>query len=172
MRLAPIRAAIKNQEVGKIIRNVKGEPFTIKGKSNIETSKHLNIDVGLRETLMNDLHPTDRKILQKQQQSDNPLKNRKTIYDSAKEKIISMFKVNTSTSGDTGDRALFMKIPGVDKLERVLVKPISKSSVRDGSKSVLDVLNNGSPSEIININSKTSGYVEALKKIFDSNPFS
>ena len=168
-RLDYIRKNLKRQNPGQIITNEKGDPIIVHGEVNANNPIKKQSNFGITQVALNDLSENDKKIIRGEKTDSK--RTAKQIYNDVKNKLISQIKVIKD------DKRTFLElhVPNLKNDGEVaryeLFNKVSETNVKGGDKKVVDVLKEGTPAEILSINSRLSDFGKALFDIFNKKPF-
>lgn len=165
-----------NQPLGQIIKDKSGKPFTMTAniKANLPsaTKEENRRDYNIKESIINDLSPKDREAFEN---GDTPTKQ--ALYQKAKNAVVKRFKAIQSTNKSDNSHS-FLRLR-TDRLSfkgdvldfDLMVVPISETMTRNGSQKVVDILKNGTASEIIKSMKRFHTFTDNIIDTFKGNPF-
>lgn len=171
-RMNPIRQLAINQQDGQLIKDKDGKVITTNGYVRANPPAHTK--AGTPNTLIHHIMRNDMDASERAKMDDlnTPMAERQAIYKKAKDSILS--KIQRISKDAKKERIHLAYVTsnmkgGEQEFELYVAAP--QNSVSRNGRPMAEVLNSGSPEEIISANSRISRYTKTLEDTFKKAPF-
>lgn len=171
-RMNPIRQLAINQQDGQLIKDKDGKVITTNGYVRANPPAHTK--AGTPNTLIHQIMRNDMDVSERAKMDDlnTPMAERQAIYKKAKDSILS--KIQRISKDAKKERIHLAYVTsnmkgGEQEFELYVAAP--QNSVSRNGRPMAEVLNSGSPEEIISANSRISRYTKTLEDTFKKAPF-
>lgn len=171
-RMNPIRQLAINQQDGQLIKDKDGKVITTNGYVRANPPAHTK--AGTPNTLIHQIMRNDMDASERAKMDDlnTPMAERQAIYKKAKDSMLS--KIQRISKDAKKERIHLAYVTsnmkgGEQEFELYVVAP--QNSVSRNGRPMAEVLNSGSPEEIISANSRISRYTKTLEDTFKKAPF-
>lgn len=171
-RMNPIRQLAINQQDGQLIKDKDGKVITTNGYVRANPPAHTK--AGTPNTLIHQIMRNDMDASERAKMDDlnTPMAERQAIYKKAKDSILS--KIQRVSKDAKKERIHLAYVTsnmkgGEQEFELYVAAP--QNSVSRNGRPMAEVLNSGSPEEIISANSRISRYTKTLEDTFKKAPF-
>ena len=171
-RMNPIRQLAINQQDGQLIKDKDGKVITTNGYVRANPPAHTK--AGTPNTLIHQIMRNDMDASERAKMDDlnTPMAERQAIYKKAKDSILS--KIQRISKDAKKERIHLAYVTsnmkgGEQEFELYVAAP--QNSVSRNGRPMAEVLNSGSPEEIISANSRISRYTKTLEDTFKKAPF-
>lgn len=171
-RMNPIRQLAINQQDGQLIKDKDGKVITTNGYVRANPPAHTK--AGTPNTLIHQIMRNDMDASERAKMDDlnTPMAERQAIYKKAKDSILS--KIQRISKDAKKERIHLAYVTsnmkgGEQEFELYVAAP--QNSVSRNGRPMAEVLNSGSPEEVISANSRISRYTKTLEDTFKKAPF-
>lgn len=171
-RMNPIRQLAINQQDGQLIKDKDGKVITTNGYVRANPPAHTK--AGTPNTLIHQIMRNDMDAAERAKMDDlnTPMAERQAIYKKAKDSILS--KIQRISKDAKKERIHLAYVTsnmkgGEQEFELYVAAP--QNSVSRNGRPMAEVLNSGSPEEVISANSRISRYTKTLEDTFKKAPF-
>lgn len=171
-RMEPIRRLALTQQDGQLIKGEDGNVITTNGYVRANPPEHTKAgtpNTPIHQIMRNDMEEADRTRMD---DDKLPMQERQSIYRKAKDKILS--KIKRIAQDANGERIHLSYVTpnmkgGETEFELYVTSP-QNSTTRAGQP-MAQVLNEGTPEDIIKANSRTYRFTKTLEDFFKKKPF-
>lgn len=171
-RMNPIRQLAINQQDGQLIKDKDGKVITTNGYVRANPPAHTK--AGTPNTLIHQIMRNDMDASERAKMDDlnTPMAERQAIYKKAKDSMLS--KIQRISKDAKKERIHLAYVTsnmkgGEQEFELYVAAP--QNSVSRNGRPMAEVLNSGSPEEVISANSRISRYTKTLEDTFKKAPF-
>ena len=171
-RMNPIRQLAITQQDGQLIKDKDGKVVTTNGYVRANPPAHTK--AGTPNTLIHQIMRNDMDASERAKMDDlnTPMAERQAIYKKAKDSILS--KIQRISKDAKKERIHLAYVTsnmkgGEQEFELYVTTP--QNSVSRSGKPIAEVLNSGSPEEVISANSRIHRYTKTLEDTFRKAPF-